>query len=138
MKGHFRMSKRGITLPSYLWIAIGAVVGANARYYIGLWAGSHLGATFPYGTLIVNLTGSFALGFLAGTTTGRLNISPEVRLMLGVGFLGAYTTFSSFTVETLTLLQNGNIVTGLVNILANNLAGLTCALLGVYLARAIG
>jgi CrcB protein len=125
-------------LPNYLWIAIGAVFGANARYFVGLWAGSHLGANFPFGTMIVNLTGSFVLGFIAGTTTGRINLSPEVRLLLGVGFLGAYTTFSSFSVETITLLQNGNTMAGVGNILVNNLVGLTCALLGIYLARAIG
>jgi CrcB protein len=125
-------------VPSYLWIAAGAILGANARYFIGLWAGSHFGTDFPYGTLFVNLTGSFVLGFLAATTTGRLNIPADVRLLLGVGFLGSYTTFSSYSVESLILLQQGNFGTALLSILGNNLAGLLCALLGVYLARVIG
>ena len=132
------MTSKGIVVPRYIWIAAGAVLGANARYFIGLWAGSRFGAGFPYGTFMVNLTGSFLLGFLAATATGRLSISPEVRLMLGVGFLGSYTTFSSFSVESLTLLQEGSVGISLLNIFGNNLAGLACALLGVFLARAIG
>jgi CrcB protein len=132
------MSVRETKLPSYILIAIGAVLGANARYFIALWAGSQFGTSFPYGTLFVNLTGSFALGFLAATTSGRLNIPADARLLLGVGFLGSYTTFSSFSVESLALLQHGNISSALLNILGNNVAGLACALLGVYLARAIG
>jgi CrcB protein len=125
-------------LPRYWWIAIGAVLGANARYFIGLWAASRFGATFPYGTLFVNLTGSFVLGFLAATTTGRFNLSPDARLLLAVGFLGSYTTFSSFAVESITLMASGNVAAGLLNIFGNNLAGLTCALLGIYIARATG
>lgn len=132
------MTGKGIAVSRTIWIAAGAMLGANARYFIGLWAGTRFGAGFPYGTLIVNLTGSFLLGFLVATATGRLDIPGEVRLLLGVGFLGSYTTFSSFSVESLTLLENGNVWTGLLNIFGNNLAGLLCALLGVFLARAIG
>jgi CrcB protein len=122
----------------FILIALGAVLGANARYLVGLWAGERFGAGFPYGTLIVNITGSFLLGFLVATATGRLNISQEVRLLLGVGFLGAFTTFSSFAVETLTLVQNGNLWKALLNVFTNNLVGLVSALLGLYLARLVG
>jgi CrcB protein len=122
----------------YLLISIGAILGANARYLVGIWAGNYFGASFPYGTFIVNITGSFVLGFLLAATTGRLQVSPELRLLLGVGFLGAYTTFSSLAVETLTLLRNGSVWIGVLNIFGNNLVGLVCALLGVYLARLIG
>jgi CrcB protein len=119
----------------YLLIALGAAAGANARYLIGVWAGNRLGADFPYGTLIVNLVGSFVLGFLLTLGTGRLQLSPEARLLLAVGFLGSFTTFSSYTVESLNLLREAALWRGLLNILANNVAGLLCAVLGAALAR---
>jgi CrcB protein len=122
----------------FLFIAIGAALGANARYLIGLWAANRLGAAFPYGTLIVNVTGSFLLGFVITLTTERLTIAPETRLLLTVGFLGSYTTFSSYTVESLGLLRDSGLWPGLINIVANNLIGITCAVLGVYLARLVG
>jgi CrcB protein len=124
-------------LTSFLWIGAGAVLGANARYLVGLWAGGRFGVGFPYGTLLVNLTGSLILGFVIAMVSGRLSIPAEVRLFLAVGFLGSYTTFSSFSVESVMLLGGDSIWLGLVNILANNLGALACALLGVLLARAI-
>jgi len=122
-------------LSRYLLIAIGAALGANARYLVGVTAGNRFGADFPYGTFIVNVVGSFILGFLLTLSTGRLQLSPEVRLLLAVGFLGSFTTFSSYTVESLNLLRDAGLWPGLLNIVGNNLAGLVCALLGAVLAR---
>lgn len=119
----------------YLLIALGAAAGANARYLIGLWAGNRLGADFPYGTLIVNLSGSFILGLLLTLATGRLTLSPEARLLLTVGFLGSFTTFSSYTFETINLLREATLWRAAVNIIANNVAGIVCAILGVALGR---
>lgn len=119
----------------FLLIAIGAALGANARYLVGIWAGSRFGAGFPYGTLLVNVTGSLLLGFLVTAATGRLNLSPDMRLLLAVGFFGSYTTFSSYAVESLTLWQDGGFWLAARNILLNNIVGLIFALLGVYLAR---
>ena len=124
-------------MTSFFWVGAGAILGANARYLIGLWAGGRFGIGFPYGTLLVNLTGSLILGFVVAMVSGRLNIPAEVRLFLSVGFLGSYTTFSSFSVESVLLLEGDSIWLGLFNILGNNLGGITCALLGVLLARAI-
>ena len=118
-----------------LLISLGAALGANARYWIGVWAAKHLGVAFPYGTFFVNITGSLALGFLISLTSQRIPITPETRLLLGVGFLGAYTTFSSFAVESLSLAQNSGHWQALFNIFANNLVGLACTLAGMYLAR---
>jgi len=122
-------------LNRYLLIAIGAALGANARYLVSVWAGNRLGTQFPYGTFIVNVAGSFILGFLLTLSTERLQLSPETRLLLAVGFLGSFTTFSSYTVESLTLWRGSGTWWGLVNIVGNNLAGLASALLGVMLAR---
>jgi CrcB protein len=119
-------------------IAIGAVLGANARYWLGLWAADRFGVTFPYGTLLVNVTGCFLLGFLATLTTGRFVISPEVRLLIAVGFFGSFTTFSSFAVETMALAQGGAFWRSLLNVLANNGIGLSAAWLGIATARLFG
>ena len=121
----------------YLAIAVGAALGANARYLVGLWAGTRFGGAFPYGTFIVNASGSLLLGFLLSLTTERISMAPEMRLLLTVGFLGSYTTFSTYTVESLFLLRDSGLWQGLLNVFANGLAGLICALFGVYLSRLV-
>ena len=122
-------------LSRYFFIAIGAALGANARYLVGVWAAERFGADFPYGTLLVNVTGSFILGFLVTVTTSRIQISPEMRLLLAVGFLGSYTTFSSFAVESTLLWRDVSLWLSLRNVLLNNGVGLVCAVLGAYAAR---
>lgn len=122
----------------YLFIAGGAALGANARYIVSIWAANRFGADFPYGTLLVNISGSFILGFLLSLTTERLSLSPEMRLLLAVGFLGSYTTFSSYAVESLVLWHDGGLWHGLRNILLNNSACLLFALLGTYASRLVG
>ena len=122
----------------FLLIAAGAVIGANARYWIGLWAADRFGVSFPYGTLIVNIAGCFLLGMLVTLATGRVAISPEARLLVAVGFFGSFTTFSSFAVETLALAQGGALMRALLNIFANNAIGLVAAWLGIVSARALG
>ncbi len=124
-------------MTRFVLIGLGAILGANARYLIAVWAADRLGTAFPYGTFIANVSGSLMLGFLLAVTTDRVAVSPEMRLLLGVGFLGSYTTFSSYTVESLALFQTGNFWNGLINVFSNNLIGLTCALAGIYLARLI-
>lgn len=122
----------------YLLISLGAILGANARYLVGVWAADRLGPNFPFGTLLVNVSGSFVLGFLIAALEGRLPLPSDLRFLLGVGFLGAFTTFSSFTVETLLLVREGALGAGIANLFANNLAGLAAALLGFGLAGRIG
>jgi CrcB protein len=122
----------------FLLISLGAVLGANARYLVTIWAADRFGPGFPYGTLLVNVIGSFVLGFLIGALEGRLPLPSDLRFFLGVGFLGAFTTFSSYSVETLLLVREGALGAGIANLFANNLAGLTAALLGFGLAGRIG
>ncbi|MDE0181463.1 MAG: fluoride efflux transporter CrcB [Caldilineaceae bacterium] len=118
-----------------VWIGLGAVLGANARYFVSLWLAAKLGAEFPYGTLAVNVSGSLLLGFLVAAGSHYLALSPQLRLMMTVGFLGSFTTFSTFAVESMALWQNGRAWPALANILANNGISLVCALLGILLAR---
>ncbi|MBP7961746.1 MAG: fluoride efflux transporter CrcB [Caldilineaceae bacterium] len=122
----------------FLVIALGAALGANARYFVGQWAGERFGSAYPYGTFLVNVTGSLVLGFLLTLGMGKINLSPELRLFLAVGFLGSYTTFSSYAVESFALFQGGSPWGALINVAGNNLVGLICALLGVYLAKVVG
>lgn len=97
-------------------VAGGAAAGAVARYLVGLWVTERLGTAFPWGTLLVNVSGSFALTFLVVLTTERLGMGPGVRLLLGTGVCGGYTTFSAFSLQTLALLQEGRPAAALANV----------------------
>jgi fluoride exporter len=121
----------------YLLISVGAVLGANARYLVGLWAAQRFGTSFPYGTAIVNITGSLILGFLVAWGTARSGLSAELRLLVAVGFLGSYTTFSSYAVESLQQFESASISSALLNIFVNNGIGLAAAWIGMFLARGI-
>ncbi len=121
---------------NYLLVGVGGFVGANARYVVGLWLASVLGAAFPYGTMAVNLTGSLVAGILLGLGDTR-GIADESRLLLVTGFLGGYTTFSAFTVETMRLAEQTGIATAAVNVLASVGVGLVAALIGIYVGRGL-
>ena len=112
---------------TYLAISIGAVMGANARFLVGLWVADRLGTSFPYGTFVINVTGSFVIGIVLTLSTEHL-VPDWFRPLLAIGFLGAYTTFSTFSYETLSLVQNGAWVSALVNIVAS----VSVAFVGVY------
>ena len=124
-------------MEKFLLISAGAVLGANARYWLGDWAAQKWGAAFPIGTLIINLTGSLALGFLTTLATERLMLDPRWRLLFAVGFLGAYTTFSTYTFESFTLMAEGQWVHGLANLFGSTLLGVLAVGLGVFLAKVI-
>lgn len=95
---------------TYLWIAIGGALGSMARYACSSLAAQTLGGTFPWGTLIVNVLGSFLIGIFAslGGPEGRVPLHPDARLFLTVGICGGYTTFSSFSLQTLDLIREGH------------------------------
>lgn len=119
------------------WISLGAVVGANLRYGVSRIAAHHLSAAMPYGTLIVNLTGSFVLGFFLAWISERVLADPHWRMLIAVGFCGAFTTFSSYAFETFGMIEKGHYALASANILANNLLCLATVLAGVALARGI-
>ncbi len=121
----------------FLLIGAGGFAGANLRYLLQLWTASRWGASFPYGTLIINVSGSFALGFFIALVTERIAPSPNWRYLIAVGLLGGYTTFSSFTVETLTLAQAGRWLPATLYLLGNVGLGLIAAFGGMALARAL-
>lgn len=98
-----------MTQMTYLWIAIGSALGGMSRYWCSVVAARMLGETFPWGTLIVNVVGSFIIGFFATLTgpDGRVFVGSNARQFVMVGFCGGFTTFSSFSLQTLALMQDG-------------------------------
>jgi CrcB protein len=117
------------------WISIGAVLGANARYLVSNVVAKALGSPFPYHTLLINLTGSAALGFFITWSTSRVILDPSWRLLFAVGFCGTYTTFSTFAYESIALLQNGDWLRFAANVLGTNLLCLVSVALGSRLGR---
>lgn len=115
-------------------VAAGGAAGAVARYLVGGFVAERWGTSFPLGTLLVNVSGSFLLGLLITLTTDRF-VSPGLRATLGVGFLGAYTTFSTFQYETLQLLVSGSVGRAALNIGVSLSTGLLAVWLGTVVAR---
>ena len=120
-----------------LVISIGAIAGANARWVISRFAAKILSPIFPYGTLVINVTGSFIVGFFMIWATERVLIDPRWRLLIVVGFCGAFTTFSSYAFETMAYFEQGQWLLLLTNVVSNNLLCLGATLAGMALARGI-
>lgn len=123
-------------MEKFLLISVGAVLGANARYWLGGWVAEKFGAAFPYGTLLINLSGSFILGFFITLATERFLIHPHWRLLVAVGFLGSYTTFSTYTYESLKMILEGQPWLGLLNLFGSSLLGGLAVIAGILLGRA--
>jgi CrcB protein len=122
------------SVVKYLVVGIGGFIGANARFVVGQWAAQKWGIAFPYGTFIINVTGSFILGLFA-TLALRFAWNDNWRLLIAIGFVGAYTTFSTFEYETLQLVAQGTWGRALGNILGSVLCGFAAAYIGVVVAR---
>ncbi len=96
-----------------------------------------LGTTFPYGTLIINVTGSLILGFFITLVTDRFLVDPRWRLLIAIGFLGAYTTFSTYTYESVTMILRGQIWLGFLNLFGSSILGALAVTAGILLGRAV-
>lgn len=119
-------------LVSCLIVGLGGFIGANLRYLIGLWFAGRFGAAFPYGTFFINVTGCLILGFFVTLVSERIDVHPTVRLLIAVGFVGAYTTFSTYSVEVVSLLREGRILEAALYAFGSLLLGL----IGVYTGTA--
>ena len=117
-------------------ISLGAVVGALSRYYITLWFANRFGTAFPYGTFFINVTGCLAMGFFITLAFERVSaVAPEVRLMVATGFLGAYTTFSTYGLETNVLWRDRSYSLAVFYWAGSAILGVIAVQLGAILAR---
>ncbi|KAB8329971.1 fluoride efflux transporter CrcB [Scytonema tolypothrichoides VB-61278] len=123
-------------ISTLLAISLGAIPGALSRYYLTLFFASRFGTTFPYGTFFINITGAFVMGFFI-TLTSKFGISQVVQLLVAVGFLGSYTTFSTYALDTSNLLQTKGYQTALLYWFGSPLLGFVSIELGILLARVI-
>ena len=122
----------------YIWVGIGGFLGANARYIVSAQVAQRHGVGFPYGTGLINLTGAFLIGAIFTILTDRVVADPLWRQFIVVGFLGGYTTFSSYTFEAVALVQDGRWEAALVYVVGSNVLGLLACFLGIVIARALG
>jgi fluoride exporter len=127
----------GTTMVNIFIIGIGGFLGAISRYGVALWIGQRWGRNFPLGTFVINVSGSFLIGLLMSLFTERFMVNPQWRLMLVVGFLGAYTTFSTFEYETGTLMKDGEWLIAGLNIVLSVFAGFVALKLGEVIAKTI-
>ena len=126
-----------MAIREYLWVSLGGIVGACARYFLSRFTAKMLGTSFPWGTLFINISGSFVLGLFLVYTTERVFVDPRWRLLVAIGFCGAYTTFSSYAYESMVYFQQGNWMLFAGNVLANNVLCLAAVLAAAALVRAI-
>ena len=124
-------------VSTYLWIGIGGFFGAVARYGVNTWLTTRWGTAFPYGTLFVNVSGSFVLCLMIAMLSRGLDVAPALRLALTVGFLGSYTTFSTFSADTLLLLENGDTLRGLAYVVGSVVGGGLIGIAGMLLGRSL-
>jgi fluoride exporter len=120
-------------LLKYMVVGVGGFLGAIARYVLGAYIGTRYGARFPYGTFVINMSGSFLIGLIL-TLLARTTASAYWRYLIPIGFIGAYTTFSTFEYETLRAVQDGQLMTGLLNVVLS----LTVGFVAVWAGAAIG
>ena len=120
---------------SILLVALGGALGAVLRYYLGGTALARTAAPFPTATFVINVTGSFVLGLFLTLATERVHVSPHLRLAVAVGFVGAYTTFSTFEYETFKLIENGSYLSAALNVILSVVVGFVAVALGIVAAR---
>lgn len=120
----------------YLLVGVGGFIGANARFVVARVVGALFDTRFPLGTFVINVSGSFLLGFLGAIVAQKIQPSSEaMRLALGVGFLGAFTTFSTFEFETHALFEDGSWLAATANIVASVIVGLVAVRAGIVVAK---
>ena len=116
-------------------VSLGAISGALCRYYLNLWFVERFGVGFPYGTFFINVTGCFLMGLVFMATESAIAISPEVKLLVATGFLGSYTTFSTYGLDTVGLIKAVQIVPALIYGIGSVLGGIASVKLGMDLVR---
>ena len=121
----------------YLMVGVGGFLGSILRFWLGSYIGDKMGTRFPYGTFVINVTGSFLIGMVFALMTVKTLWSPNWRYLIPIGFIGGYTTFSSFEFETLRTIQDGQIGLGLLYVAASVVVGFIAVWGGMVAGRAI-
>ncbi len=124
-------------ISNLLIVGFGGFLGAISRYAVTLWIGQKWATIFPIGTFVVNVSGSFLVSFFMSLFTEKLMVSPQLRMFLIIGFLGAYTTFSTFEYETGTLVDDSEWLLALANIILSVIAGFIALKCGEFIAKSI-
>lgn len=120
-----------------LVLTVGGAIGVNTRHFVGIWVRNWAGHHFPWGTFLINVSGSFAIGFLA-MALDRWLPSPRLRLLIVTGFLGGYTTFSSYMIESMLLWERGEALRACAYFFGSAAAGLVAVIVGMALGRSVG
>jgi fluoride exporter len=124
-------------LQKYLWIALGGSLGALTRYWVGVTIASRLGTKFPYGTFVINITACVIIGFVLAFLGQHAELNPAWRFLIPIGFVGAYSTFSTFEWELFSSLETGGFLVAAVYLVSSIVLGLAAVWCGVFIARVI-
>src|SRR5580658_162649 len=124
-------------MTKYLMVGIGGALGSILRFWVGGYVSNRLGVRFPYGTFLINCTGSFLVGFVVTLLAERTHWSPNWRYLIPIGFIGGYTTFSAFELETFRSFQDGEMLIASLNVLLSVIIGFFSLWLGVITGRTI-
>ena len=124
-------------MQTVLLISVGAIIGANLRYFVAQYVAKLIPSSFPYGTLIINISASFILGFFLVWTSERVLADPRWRMLVAVGFCATYSTYSSYAFETFALFEKGLFSLAVLNFLATNVVCFIAVALGAMLARSL-
>ncbi|HTS09613.1 MAG TPA: fluoride efflux transporter CrcB [Candidatus Eisenbacteria bacterium] len=122
-------------MVKYLVVGLGGFLGAIARFWLGGYVSSKMGSRFPYGTFLINCSGSFLIGFILTLLAERTHWSPNWRYLIPIGFIGAYTTFSTFEYETFRVIQDGEFLIAFLNVVLSLFVGFVSVWLGVIVGR---
>jgi fluoride exporter len=129
--------KEHCVLLKYLMVGLGGCLGSILRFWLGSYIGGRLGSRFPYGTFVINVTGSFLIGMVLTLLAEKTQWGPNWRYLIPIGFIGGYTTFSTFEYETLRLVQDGQMVTAMLNVVGSVVVGFAGVWAGVVAGRSI-
>jgi CrcB protein len=122
-------------MTKYFFVGLGGFMGAVARFWLGGYISNRMGTRFPWGTFVINITGSFLIGLTITLLAEKAHWNPNWRYLIPVGFIGAYTTFSTFEYETLRSVQDGELIVAAINILASVISGFISVWIGVIAGR---